>query len=37
MGFAQVRPLRGGYDAWRAAEAVSLARADALAPQAAPA
>ena len=28
MGFTQVRPLRGGYDAWRAAEAQPI-RADA--------
>ncbi len=30
MGFTQVRPLRGGYDAWRAAEALP-GRADAAA------
>ena len=35
MGFTQVRPLRGGYDAWRAAEV--LARAPATPATAAPA
>lgn len=37
MGFAHARPLRGGYDAWRAAEALQPRDAESLTPHGTPA